>query len=74
MSHTTIKLTVFRVEKLQCMGGAGRSSPFRITVYEGATLGHAGSVAEEMLEAANHDRFAHHGHIGFKRLLTMLGM
>jgi len=82
MSLTTIKLTQFRVEKLQCIGGEGRSSPYRITVYEGGALGEIGSVtesvAEEMaeaahLEAANHGRFEQHGAMGFKRLLTMFG-
>ena len=83
MSLTTIKLTGFRVEKLQCIGGAGRSSPYRITVYEGITLGKigfvAGAVAEEMaaaaiLESANHGSFEQNGPSGFKRLLTMFGM
>jgi hypothetical protein len=45
MSLTTIKLTEFRVEKLRCIGGQGRSSPFRITLFEGSTLGKIGSVA-----------------------------
>ncbi len=83
MSLTTIKLTGFRVEKLQCIGGEGRSSPYRITVYEGCALGKMGSVAasvaKEMaeaanLEAANNDSFEHQGSRGFKRLLTMFGM
>jgi len=78
MSLTTIKLTEFCVEKLQCIGGEGRSSPYRISLYEGRTLGEIGSVAgsgaEEMAEAANHESFEHHGSIGFKRLLTMFGM
>jgi len=83
MSLTTIKLTEFRVEKLQCIGGEGRSSPYRITVYEGGALGEIGSVtvsvAEEMaeagnLEAANQDSFEQEAPIGFKRLLTMFGM
>ena len=83
MSLTTIKLTGFRVEKLQCIGGEGRSSPYRITVYEGCTLGEIGSVAasvaKEMaaaanLESANNGSFEHHGPAGFKRLLSMFGM
>jgi len=78
MSLTTIKLTQFRVEKLQCIGGEGRSSPYRINAYEGGTLGEMGSVAEsmagQMAEAANHESFEHYGPLGFKRLLTMFGM
>jgi hypothetical protein len=45
MLLTTIKLTVFRVEKLRCMGGQGGGSPYRITLFEGSTLGKMGSVA-----------------------------
>jgi len=74
MSLTTIKLTEFQVEKLRCMGNAGRSSPYRITVYDGITLGKTGPVADKMLEAANQDSFEHHGPMGFKRLLNMFGM
>ena len=83
MSLTTIKLTQFRVEKLQCIGGEGRSRPYRINAYEGSTLGEIGSVApsvaKEMpeganLESANNGSFEHHGPTGFKRLLSMFGM
>jgi hypothetical protein len=54
MSLTTIKLTEFRVEKLRCIGGQGRSSPYRISLFEGSTLGEMGCVtalvAKEMVE------------------------
>jgi hypothetical protein len=87
MSLTTIKLAEFRVEKLRCIGGQGRSSPYRITLFKGSTLGQMGSVtasvAEEMarelaeagnLESANQDNFEQHSPKGFKRLLHMFGL
>jgi len=50
MSLTTIKLTEFRVEKLRCIGGQRSSSPYRITLFEGGTLGKMGSVATLVAE------------------------
>jgi hypothetical protein len=74
MSLTTIRLTGFQVEKLQCIGDGGRGSPYRITVYDGMALGKTGSVADRMAEAANNDSFEHDSPKGFKRLLNLFGM
>lgn len=53
MSQSTLRLTQFQVEKLRCMGGAGRASPYRITTYRGMNLGTTGSVAQYGWQAAN---------------------
>jgi hypothetical protein len=73
MSLTTIRLTEFQIEKLRCMGNAGRSSPYRITTYPGIALGETGPVAGSMLQAANQDSFEHRRSLGFKRLLNLFG-
>ncbi len=57
MSQSTLRLTQFQVEKLRCMGGAGRASPYRITTYRGMNLGIVGPVAEYGWEATNDEQF-----------------
>lgn len=57
MSQSTLRLTQFQVEKLRCMGGAGRASPYRITTYRGMELGSVGPIAQYGWEASNAERF-----------------
>jgi hypothetical protein len=74
MSLTTLKLTEFQVEKLQCIGAGDRGNPYRISTYNGIKLGSVGTVAEAVLEAANQDSFEVRSLYGFKRLLKVLGI
>jgi hypothetical protein len=74
MSLTTLKLTEFQVEKLQCIGAGDRGNPYRISTYNGIKLGSVGTVAEAVLEAANQDSFEIRGLHSFKRLLKVFGM
>lgn len=57
MSLSKVRLTLFQVEKLRCIGGAGRGSPYRITTYRGMSLGMAGLVAQYGWEASNAPSF-----------------
>ena len=53
MSLNALQLTQFKVKKLQCMGGAGRAAPYRITTYRGLELGSTGVVMDTASEASN---------------------
>lgn len=53
MSQSTLQLTQFAVQKLRCIGGEGRASPYRITTYRGMKLGTVGLVAQYGWEAVN---------------------
>lgn len=57
MSQSTLCLTQFHVEKLRCIGGAGRASPYRITTYRSSSVGRLGMIAEYGWEARNEERF-----------------
>lgn len=74
MSVSTIRMTEFYVEKLRCVGSQGNINPYRITVYDGLSLGKVGPVADITLEAANHDKFDELPLTSFKRLLNMFGI
>jgi len=73
MTATTLQLTQFKIQKLQCIGGAGRASPYRITTYRGMNLGTIGQVMECAEEAGNADAFESHesGSIG-RRVKNLL--
>ncbi|MEJ8569326.1 hypothetical protein [Elongatibacter sediminis] len=58
MSQSILRLTQFQVEKLRCMGGAGRASPYRITTYRGTTIGATGLIAQYGWTACNEERFS----------------
>ena len=60
MSQSTLRLTQFQVEKLRCIGGSGRASPYRITTYRGMNLGEVGPVARYGWEAANRPHYENH--------------
>ena len=57
MSLTTLRLTQFTVQKLQCIGGRGRAVPYQITTYEGTELGSFGKIPQSAMEASNSDTF-----------------
>ena len=71
MSLTTIQLTQFQVERLQCIGGGGRAAPYRITTYRSTELGSFGKVMETAAEAGNASNFRLSGFQGIKRLLSV---
>ena len=53
MSMTTLRLTQFTVQKLQCIGSRGRAAPYQITTYEGAEVGAFGEILPLEVEASN---------------------
>lgn len=57
MSLSAIELTQFNVEKLNCIGGAGRAAPYRITLYRGMELGSTGEVMPSAMESSNESNF-----------------
>lgn len=57
MSQSSLSLTNFQVEKLRCIGGAGRASPYRITTYRGMSLGSVGLIAQYGWEARNDETY-----------------
>jgi hypothetical protein len=73
MSLTTLQLTQFKVQKLQCIGDRRRAAPYQITTYDGMELGSFGVVMEPAMEASNATDFAHHGFHGMRRLLKVFG-
>jgi hypothetical protein len=46
MSQSTLQLTQFKIQKLQCIGGQGRAMPYRITTYRGMDLGTIGQIMD----------------------------
>jgi hypothetical protein len=73
MSLTTLQLTQFKVQKLQCVGDRRRVAPYQITTYDGMELGSFGVVIEPSMEASNTANFARHGFHGMRRLLRVFG-
>jgi hypothetical protein len=73
MSLTTLRLTQFKVQKLQCIGDRRRAAPYRITTYDGMELGSFGAVMESETEASNAADFARHGFHGMRHLLKVFG-
>ncbi len=58
MSMSSVRLTHFQVEKLNCASGDHRgSAPFRITTYRGNRLGLLGMIGNPAQAAVNADRF-----------------
>ncbi len=57
MTQSTLCLTQFQVEKLRCIGGAGRASPYRITTYRSSSVGRFGMIAEYGWESRNDAQF-----------------
>lgn len=72
MSLTKLRLTQFQVEKLRCIGSAGRASPYRITTYRGMSLGLVGPVAQYGWEACNAPQFETGLIRGWRRLSARL--
>lgn len=68
-TQATLRLTQFQVEKLRCIGGAGRASPYRITTYRGMKLGETGAVAQYGWVASNAPHFETRLVFAAKRLL-----
>lgn len=73
MSLTTLRLTQFKVQKLQCIGDRRRAAPYQITTYDGMELGSVGLVMETVTAASNATNFARHGFQGMRRLLNVFG-
>ena len=53
MSSSTLQLTQFKIQKLRCIGGQGRATPYRITTYRGMELGTVGQVMDSTEDAIN---------------------
>jgi hypothetical protein len=70
MSLTIVRLTHFQVERLRCIGGQGRSTPYRITTFHDAEIGILGKVMEPTTQAGNASMYDKTGWQGLKRLLT----
>jgi len=73
MSSTTLRLTQFKVQRLQCIGGNSRIAPYHITTYYGEELGEFGEVMTTTAAAGNGPVFEQSGLRGLKRLLAMFG-
>lgn len=73
MSVTTLRLTQFKVQKLQCIGGQRRAAPYQITTYDGMELGSVGLVMETVMEASNATNFTRPGFQAVRRLLKVFG-
>jgi hypothetical protein len=57
MSLSILRLTRFKVQRLQCIGGQGRATPYRITTYNGMELGSFGEIASPFAPASNAGTF-----------------
>lgn len=68
---TTLRLTQFTVQKMQCSSGQGRATPYRITTYDGMDLGSLGAVMDSALEAGNATAFEQPGPRGMQHLLEV---
>ena len=73
MSSNTLRLTQFKVQRLQCIGGQGRVAPYHITTYEGSTLGTFGEIVDPACAAGNMDTFERPAVRCLKRLLPGRG-
>lgn len=69
MSHSTLKMTRFEVEKLASVSAASRAVPYLINTFKGRNLGSIGRIAESHLPASNDPDLS--ARSGLKRLLTM---
>jgi len=68
MSLTTLRYTQFKVQRLQCIGGHGRSAPYRITTYCGAEFGSFGEIMMPSIEAFNAASYDQQRSRGLSRL------
>lgn len=57
MTHTNLRLTIFRVEKLKNIVGLGNVSSFQITTFFGDSLGVIGTVLDPSKYIAANDNF-----------------
>jgi len=72
MSLTILRFTEFQVQRLQCIGGQSRATPYRITTYHGMEIGTFGKVAEAFTEASNSGMSKWTALHGLKRFLSAL--
>jgi len=72
MSSTTLRFTEFKVQRLQCIGGHGRSAPYRITTYLSTEIGTFGHIMDTAMEASNASAFERQKIAGIKSLLKAL--
>ena len=81
MSHSTLKMTRFEVERMASSSARSRAVPYLINTFRGKSLGSLGYIVESALPASNDagtavrlaTRIAGHFSAGFglKQLLTL---
>ena len=71
MQVSVIRLTEFREQKLRCIGGDGRATPYQITTSAGRVLGRIEQIIPPSEIVSANGRFTQPGLSMLRRLTTL---
>ena len=57
MTQTTLRLTIFQIERLKDIVGLGSVSPYKVSTFSGNSLGRTGAVIDPSKPEAANDNF-----------------
>lgn len=71
MKEQIVRLTEFREQKLRCIGGDGRATPYQITTSDGRVLGTIEQILPPSEIVSANSRITQHRSSLFRRLATI---